>query len=88
VQHRILVCNLEGPRLFENFLISAVAAILAIRGFLHVAGYPRVGDDALHIVHMLWGGLAARQLGDGPPPAPAAAAPGARRGAPRAAAGW
>lgn len=57
MQHRTLVRNLEGPRLFENFLISAVAAILAIRGFLHVAGYPRMGGDVLHVAHMLWGGL-------------------------------
>lgn len=34
-----------------------MAAILAIRSFLHVTGYPRLGGEALHIAHMLWGGL-------------------------------
>ena len=41
----------------ELFLVAAVTAILAIRFFLYVAGYPTVGGDALHIAHMLWGGL-------------------------------
>lgn len=41
----------------EVFLVSAVAAILAIRGYLHFTGYPQLGDDDLHIAHVLWGGL-------------------------------
>lgn len=54
---RTLVRNIEASGHFETFLVSAIAAILAIRGFLHVTGYPRVGGDTLHIAHMLWGGL-------------------------------
>jgi hypothetical protein len=50
--------NLDAPEFFESFLISAIAAILAIRVFLHVTGYPTVGGESLHIAHMLWGGLA------------------------------
>lgn len=49
--------NLDADEFFENFLISAVAAILSIRVFLHLSGYPRVGGESLHIAHMLWGGL-------------------------------
>ncbi len=36
---------------------TAILTILAIRGFLAVTGYPRLGGDSLHIAHMLWGGL-------------------------------
>jgi hypothetical protein len=49
--------NVDAPEFFENFMISAVAAILTIRVFLHLSGYPTVGGESLHIAHMLWGGL-------------------------------
>lgn len=49
--------NSDAPEYFESFLIAAIAAILLIRGFLHVTGYPTVGGDSLHIAHMLWGGV-------------------------------
>ena len=49
--------NADASEFFESFLISAVAAILLIRGFLYVTDYPTVGGDSLHIAHMLWGGL-------------------------------
>lgn len=54
---RTLVRNIDASGLFETFLVSAIAAILVIRGFLHLTGYPRVGGDTLHIAHLLWGGL-------------------------------
>ncbi len=38
-------------------MVSAVATILAIRGYLYLTGYPQLGDSNLHIAHMLWGGL-------------------------------
>lgn len=41
----------------ELFVITAVASILAVRGYLHLAGYPQVAAGTLHIAHMLWGGL-------------------------------
>jgi len=34
-----------------------VAAILAIRGYLALTGYPRILAGHTHIAHMLWGGL-------------------------------
>jgi hypothetical protein len=49
--------NLDADEFFESFLIAAVAAILGIRGFLHLSGYPTVGGESLHVAHMLWGGV-------------------------------
>ena len=49
--------NLWASNLLENFLITAVAAILGIRLGLHLSGYPQLGGGGLHIAHMLWGGL-------------------------------
>jgi hypothetical protein len=51
------VRSIGASELFETFLVSAIAAILLIRVFLSITGYPTVGGDALHIAHMLWGGL-------------------------------
>lgn len=49
--------NVDADEFFESFLVSAIASILGIRAFLHLSGYPRLGGDALHVAHMLWGGL-------------------------------
>ena len=49
--------NLELGQLFELFLVTAVASLLLIRGFLALTGFPQVGGSHLHIAHMLWGGL-------------------------------
>jgi hypothetical protein len=49
--------DLQAGRYLDLFLVSAVAAVLAIRFGLHLAGYPRIAPGALHIAHMLWGGL-------------------------------
>jgi hypothetical protein len=48
--------NLDAGQLLETFLVSAVAAILTVRFFLGVTGYPRLAEGGLHIAHMLWGG--------------------------------
>jgi hypothetical protein len=53
----VFVRNIDAHEFFESFVVSAVASILIIRAFLHVTGYPKVGGDALHVAHMLWGGL-------------------------------
>jgi hypothetical protein len=47
----------RGSALSEIWLVSAVVAILGIRGYLHLTGYPQVGGSTLHIAHMLWGAL-------------------------------
>lgn len=54
---RFFLRSFEAGGFLEVFLISAVAVILGIRFFLRIAGYPKLGGDALHIAHMLWGGL-------------------------------
>lgn len=54
---KIFLRNIEYDNLFEYFFLSAVVAILVIRFFLHITGYPQVAGGHLHIAHMLWGGL-------------------------------
>jgi hypothetical protein len=49
--------NIEAWAYLEIFLVSAVAAVLGIRAFLELTGYPKLGGGRLHIAHMLWGGL-------------------------------
>jgi hypothetical protein len=51
------VRNLETFYYAEVFLVCSVSAILGIRLFLHLTGYPQIGNSTLHIAHMLWGGL-------------------------------
>lgn len=49
--------NLGAAEYLENFWIAAVTAIVGIRAFLELTGYPQLGGGGLHIAHMLWGGL-------------------------------
>jgi len=51
------VRNVDAGDLLELFLVYSVAAILGIRIYLQLTGYPQVGGGGLHIAHMLWGGL-------------------------------
>jgi len=51
------VRNVQAGQWLEDFLVAAVAAILVIRVYLELTGYPQVGGKGLHIAHMLWGGL-------------------------------
>jgi hypothetical protein len=52
-----LVRNLDALYYLEVFIVCAVASVLVIRLFLHLTGYPQIGNSTLHIAHMLWGGL-------------------------------
>lgn len=47
----------SGWYYLETFLASAVGAVLVIRTFLGLTGFPQLGGRGLHIAHMLWGGL-------------------------------
>ncbi len=38
-------------------MISFAAAVLVTRIFLELTGYPQIGDEKLHVAHVLWGGL-------------------------------
>lgn len=57
VIRRRLVRDLHSGAHLDLFLVSAVAAVLLIRFYLRLTGYPQVGGATLHIAHMLWGGL-------------------------------
>lgn len=41
----------------DTFVLSGVTTVLATRGLLHLTGFPQLGNDSLHIAHVLWGGL-------------------------------
>jgi hypothetical protein len=43
--------------LLERFFVSAVVAVILIRIWLGLTGYPQIGGDGLHIAHMLFGGI-------------------------------
>lgn len=55
--NRWLVRDIEASDSLELFLVSAVSAVLGIRFYLYLSGYPQIGGGGLHIAHMLWGGL-------------------------------
>src|SRR6478672_7988278 len=52
-----LVRNVDAGSFLESFLIAAVSAVLVIRVYLELTGYPQIGGGGLHIAHMLWGGV-------------------------------
>lgn len=51
--------DVSGSKLdrIDTFVIAGVTTILVTRGFLSLTGYPQLGNDSLHIAHVLWGGL-------------------------------
>jgi len=49
--------NIYAGSLLEIFMVTAVTAVLAIRFFLEITGYPQVGGGGLHIAHVLVGGF-------------------------------
>lgn len=57
MQHRKFIRDFEAGGNLDLFLVTAVAAVLLIRLFLQLTGFPQLGGDTLHIAHMLWGGL-------------------------------
>lgn len=57
MRRRTYIRNVEAGELLEDFLISAVASVVLIRVFLHLAGYPSLGGARFHIAHMLPGGV-------------------------------
>src|SRR5205807_3749576 len=57
-KHRsYLVRNLDDEGYLETFLVSGIAAILLLRFYLYVTGFPQVGGKGLHVAHTLWGGV-------------------------------
>lgn len=57
VFYRRFIRNLDSGNYLESFLVSAIASILIIRGYLFLTGFPKIGSGDFHIAHMLWGGL-------------------------------
>jgi hypothetical protein len=55
-RRRVTRSSDAGPFL-ETFLVAAVIAAIAVRSYLVLTGYPRVGSGEFHIAHVLWGGL-------------------------------
>ena len=51
------VRSVYAPMLLEHFFVSAVVAVLLIRAWLEITGYPQIGGGGLHIAHMLFGGF-------------------------------
>lgn len=49
--------NIRARDLLDAFLVSAISSLLLVRFYLHVTGYPQIGGGALHIAHMLYGGI-------------------------------
>ena len=54
---RPLIRSIDADVHVELFLVAAVSAILVIRFYLRITGFPQLGGSSLHIAHMLWGGL-------------------------------
>lgn len=54
---RLPIRDLDAGYYLDLFLVAAVTAVLGIRFYLGLAGWPRVEMGHLHIAHMLWGGL-------------------------------
>lgn len=57
MEEKHLIRDTDGWDSVEILLVSAVASVLAIRGYLALMGYPRISAGDTHIAHMLWGGL-------------------------------
>jgi hypothetical protein len=56
-ERRYIVRQIEAGTMLERFLVSAVSALLLLRFYLELTGFPQVGGNGLHIAHLLWGGL-------------------------------
>jgi hypothetical protein len=57
MQQRSFIRDFEAGGYLDLFLVTAVVAVLLIRLFLKLTGFPQIGGESLHIAHMLWGGL-------------------------------
>jgi hypothetical protein len=57
MQRKKFIRDFEAGGHLDLFLVTAVAAVLLIRLFLQLTGFPQLGNSTLHVAHMLWGGL-------------------------------
>ena len=56
LRHRFVPNFSAGMRL-DALLASGVFALLVLRLYLYLTGFPQVGGSSVHIAHMLYGGL-------------------------------
>lgn len=61
---RFLLQNLRSPVKREHadsylrwLVVSFALSVIGVRVWLELTGYPQIGNDTLHIAHVLWGGL-------------------------------
>jgi len=47
----------QGQRYLLLTIASFAVTVMAVRVYLDMAGYPKVGGGGLHVAHLLWGGL-------------------------------
>lgn len=57
INERTFVRSIYADNMVETFLISAIAAVLLIRMYLGITGYPQLAAGGLHVAHVVWGGL-------------------------------
>lgn len=56
-QNRKLIFRADAETNTLLTLVSFAASITLTRAFLYLTGYPQIGNNELHISHLLWGGL-------------------------------
>ncbi len=52
-----LIRRKDATQYFESVIISFALTLLGVRLFLELTGYPQIASGALHIAHVLWGGI-------------------------------
>jgi hypothetical protein len=54
---RLLIRVAGGVSYLRLLAVAGITTVLVTRAYLAMAGYPQLGSGALHIAHVLWGGL-------------------------------
>jgi hypothetical protein len=47
----------RGSRYLFLTIVAFAVTVMAVRVYLSVTGYPKIGGGGLHVAHMLWGGM-------------------------------
>jgi len=55
--NRKFIRDFSAGEYLDLFLVTAVSAVVFIRLFLKLTGFPTLGGESLHVAHVLWGGL-------------------------------
>lgn len=57
MKRQLFIRSVRAREQVELFIVASVSSVLLLRYYLHLTGYPQIGNGSLHISHMLWGGL-------------------------------